>query len=381
MVVGPAILGRPAGGRVPVVYPVSAGHHVGQLHRDGDRGRGWIEHAIGTDGVAAKQIDDGLLVVAAGEQMGSTVGSDRARQRPAAKTNPVDQRKKIGQRPLGEAHPDRELVRMTIGPPHPATRPAGRQVRPLDVTEILVIEPRGECDAVIFEGVDRPVLAVEEGAAVGDLGQRLTHEAPGADRGGDRVRREVDGAFLVEVAAGEIECRMAEDGFVQPRLPHQLRPEHRGSLEVGMAMDIALDRAQPRADVADETLEAVGSVLALNGVQLIPQVPGKDYAVAAPTARGEFQPTLDERTGRCAGEQALAAGAGPTIDPVVRVRVPIVPGEERVERRQQQAQSDPAAHRHELVESGHHELVEGPGGVLQQRAAVLAILQHQSERR
>jgi hypothetical protein len=42
---------------------------------------------------------------------------------------------------------------------------------PLDVAEILVVERLGQGAAVVLEGVDRAVLAVEEGPRVPDLGQ------------------------------------------------------------------------------------------------------------------------------------------------------------------------------------------------------------------
>jgi hypothetical protein len=44
------------------------------------------------------------------------------------------------------------------------------------VAEVLVVEVGGEGRVAVLEAVDRAVLAVEEGAAVADLAQRLADE-------------------------------------------------------------------------------------------------------------------------------------------------------------------------------------------------------------
>ena len=71
--------------------------------------------------------------------------------------------------------------------------------------KVLVIEIRGQRDVVVLMGVNGTVFAVEERAVITQLAERLAHQA--ADREGriHRVLRIVDGAFLIEMSAGEIE--------------------------------------------------------------------------------------------------------------------------------------------------------------------------------
>ena len=68
---------------------------------------------------------------------------------------------------------------------------------------------------------------------------------PVAWRGVHRVARIVDRALFVEMAAGEIELRVAEDRLGQPGLvQHQLRPEHRHRLQMRAAVQPLLQLAQ-----------------------------------------------------------------------------------------------------------------------------------------
>ena len=85
---------------------------------------------------------------------------------------------------------------------------------------------------------------------------------------------------------------------------------------------LPLQRAQPRPDVADEVVEAMGPVLALDRVHLVPQVPGEHDAVAAPAAGRELEPALDERPRPLAGQQPVPTGARAAVRPVVGVSRP-----------------------------------------------------------
>ena len=100
----------------------------------------------------------------------------------------------------------------------------------------------------------------------------------------------VDGAFLVEVVVGEIEGGVAEDGFVEPGLPVEFGAEDADGLEVVAAVEPGVSMvAEEGADVVDVVLEAGGAVFALDGVHLVPEVPGEEGAGAGPAAGGEFE--------------------------------------------------------------------------------------------
>ena len=152
-----------------------------------------------------------------------------------------------------------------------------------------------------------------EGARIGDLRQRLPHQPAGADGGQHGVARIVDGACLIEMAAGEVEGGMAEDRLVQPGLPAELGAEDRNGLQMRAAVQPLLQLAQEGRHVVDEMREAVRVVAGLRGMHLVPQVPGEDDAAAAPALRGKGQPRLHRGARRRAHQQLAADAQGPPL--------------------------------------------------------------------
>ena len=55
---------------------------------------------------------------------------------------------------------------MAIGPAHAPTGTTRCEVRPLYVTEVLIVEGFGQRDAPILEEMDWPMLAVKKGTHV-----------------------------------------------------------------------------------------------------------------------------------------------------------------------------------------------------------------------
>src|SRR4051794_27127241 len=201
-------------------------------------------------------------------------------------------------------------MRVAVRPAHAAAGRSRREMRPLHMAEILVVERVGQRAAMILEGVDWAVLGVENRAMIADFRERVADQPAGGECRRDCVERKVDRALLIEVNRREIEQPVAEDRLAQPRFPDQLRPKHRDGLEVRASVKPMLQIAQKRADILDEILENAGPVLALYRVHLVPQIPGEDYSAAAPAGGGEGEPRLDQRPRLGAGQEPRAVDAG-----------------------------------------------------------------------
>jgi hypothetical protein len=252
-------------------------------------------------------------------------------------------------------------------------------VRPLDVPEVLVVEIGRERDAAILERADRPVLALEERAVVAHLGERLLHEPARRDRRRDRVAGRVDRAFRVEVRAGEVEPRVAEDQLVELGLPEELGAEHAHRLRVRAPVGARLDVAHQGAQLGNEAPHAEVVVAALGRVQLVPQVPREQGAAASPPLGGEGEAPLHELARVRADDELAPVRARAAVALVVRVAVPAGPLEERVVRREQDAHPRALAHREQVVPQAHHGGHEAPRRPLEEAVVALRVLEHEAQ--
>ena len=270
-------------------------------------------------------------------------------------------------------------MRLAVRPAHAAADRSRREVSPLHVAEILVVESVGQGAAVILEGVDRAVLGVEQGAEVADLAERVADQPAGGQRRRDRVERKVDRALLVEMHRGEIEQGWRKIGSRSHGFQISSGPNTETVCRCARPWQPPLQLAQKRADIFDEIRENAGPVLALHRMHLVPQIPGEDDAAAAPAAGGEGEPRLDQRPRLRAGQEPRAVGAGAAIVAVVGVLGPVVPDEERVERGQQQVETMALAKRDQIVPQPDHFRPEHARRTFEMAHAILAIFEHQPE--
>ena len=94
---------------------------------------------------------------------------------------------------------------------------------------------------------------------------------------------------------------------------------------------------------------------------------------------GEIEPRLDQRPRFGAGQESRAVGAGAAIGAVVGVLGPVVPGEERIERRQQQIETMALAKRDQIVPQSDHFRPKHACRTFEIAHAILAIFEHQPE--
>ena len=254
-------------------------------------------------------------------------------------------------------------------------------MRPLHVPEILVVEVLRDLAVLVLEGVDGPVLAVEEGSPVRDLADRLAHDPAHAGSGVHRVAGVVDRALLVDVDRRGIQRRMAEDGAFhgEVRSPHEFRAEDRHRLRMGPAVEPEFLGAEVPADVGDERVEGVGRIAALRRVDLVPQVPGEDHARAAPARRGEGQPRLDGGPHGGIGQRPGRVRQGPPLRARIGMMAEVQPHPERVVGRQQDAELVLLAEREQVVPELHHVGRVAAGRVFQVPVADLGIFHHQPQ--
>ena len=231
---------------------------------------------------------------------------------------------------------------------------------PLQMAEILVVERFGgvavwslklwigPC-SLSRKGQHRPRSRAGPLAPAGPLRSRAPPCRPGSRsclprRSGCSRNRAPDGG------------RSARSATV----PAQLRPVHRDGLQVGTAMQLLLLGAEPRADIADEVLEAGrgGSRPAPGGARSTD--PRRRSRRRRPATGRELQPALDERACGRAGQQPIPPRAGPAVGGVIGMRVPVGPREISV-KRCRGAQADPAAQGNERVPDPCQLLVECSG--------------------
>ena len=107
-------------------------------------------------------------------------------------------------------------------------------MRPLQMTEILVVKGFRQRALVILEAVDGAVFGIKKRPAVPDFTDRILHDAAHANGCIDRVPRVVDGAMLVDVKAGKVQVRMAKDRLfqIQLRTQGQFRTKQRNRLRM-----------------------------------------------------------------------------------------------------------------------------------------------------
>jgi len=131
--------------------------------------------AVCSEAVLAQQPDDCLRRVATPERdQGQRRYLDLRVEVATLEAWPVDQRQGAGQRLLRPTHPRRKHVRVAVRPAHASARATRREVRPLDVTEALVVEALGQRASAILEDMDWSVLTVQERALVSNLVERRT---------------------------------------------------------------------------------------------------------------------------------------------------------------------------------------------------------------
>ena len=174
----------------------------------------------------------------------------------------------------------------------------------------------------------------------------------------------VDGARLVDVGRGEVEVGVAEDQVGQR--PLRLGAEVADGLEVRPAEEPPLDRPDVRRELGDDADRASAAVrvvdrLGLDAVvvpQLVPEVPGEDGPRAPPALDGEGDPPLDGRHALGVRQQVELPAARAAPVGVVGVVVPHHPGEEGVERRQQEPEPVPLAEGDQVVDGLDRDRVE-----------------------
>ena len=183
------------------------------------------------------------------------------------------------------------------------------------------------------------------------------------------------------MVVGEIERRVPEDRLVQPGFPVQFRTEDADRLQVGAAVQMGFELAEEGADVADIVLEASGTVLALHGMHLVPEIPGKQRAGAAPAFGGEGEAGLDEAADARVGHQLRALRAGTAIGLVERVDVPADPLEIRVERGQKNAQACLCGKGEQVIPKLDHRRVVVAGRLFEEMGAGFGVFEHQAQAR
>src|SRR4051794_35729940 len=115
------------------------------------------------------------------------------------------------------------------------------------------------------------------------------------------------------------------------------------------AVQPLLEIAQKWAHIINEIRKAIRIAASLNGMHLVPKIPGENDPAATPAFGSEGKSRL-YRLARCpAGQQLPPRCTWPAICPVIGMKPPTIPEEECVERRKQQAQSHRLAEAHEIV--------------------------------